>query len=70
MYVYVQGPPWHDPTPEEQKHIDRLVAAFLAKKGVTPVGDWRVSRRRLLLFLWPSPTPRMATLWTPHRIQL
>jgi hypothetical protein len=42
MYVYVQGPPWHDPTPEERERIDRFVAAFLAKKGVAPVGDWRV----------------------------
>ena len=41
-YAYVQGPPWHDRSPEEREHIDRFVAAFLAKKGVMPAGDWRV----------------------------
>lgn len=34
-HVYVQAPPFRYTTAEE--HIDRFGAAFLAKKGVTPV---------------------------------
>lgn len=30
------------PTAEQQEHIDRFVAAFVAKKGGPPAGNWRV----------------------------
>jgi hypothetical protein len=43
-YAYIQDPEPHAPTTEEREHIDRFIAAFVAKKGGPPAGTWRVPR--------------------------
>jgi len=50
-YVLVLHPESHRPTEAEQKHIDRFVEAFLAKKNVLPAGHWRVPGAGYCVFL-------------------
>jgi hypothetical protein len=41
VYPFDPGPP-RTPSDAEREHIDRFVAAFVAKKGLPPAGSWRV----------------------------
>ena len=50
VFVQERGAP---PTAAEREHIDRFVAAFLAKKGVLPSGDWKVPGVGYCVFLRP-----------------
>jgi hypothetical protein len=50
-YVLVQEPEPHRPDEAERSHIDRFVAAFLAKKALPPAGTWRVPGVGYCVFL-------------------
>jgi len=49
-YVYLSNPP-RSLTAQEREHVDRFVAAFVAKKGCSPAGHWRVPRVGYCVFI-------------------
>jgi hypothetical protein len=50
-YVLVQDPEPHRPDEAEREHLDRFVAAFVAKKDGPPAGTWRVPGVGYCVFL-------------------